>query len=204
MTNYYKAKLMDSQAWVEGLTQYDVDNNSHFVRETLCRMTGDTDANNKKVYENDYLYDGKTIWKVVYRENINSFSAEAVAGEVDRFSKYFSLWHLCRGHNENREVRIIGNTFDDNLLVLYQRFIKGLRVYEYNTTDGDDLDRPLESLYDIAVRLCETLSCENCPVIIHECDKRTYQEKEVLHQPCYTQLHNWMVEQVKLTTETEN
>lgn len=60
-----------------------------------------------------------------------------------------------------------------------------------------ELDRPIETFGDIAVRLCELLSCDNCPVTREKCDKRTPYQKEILHYPCCEQLHNWLVAEAK-------
>lgn len=59
----------------------------------------------------------------------------------------------------------------------------------------DDLDRPIRNIGDIAVRLCEMLSCENCPVTIYDCDNRTDYEKCCLHIPCCEQLMRWIENQ---------
>lgn len=59
----------------------------------------------------------------------------------------------------------------------------------------DDLDRPIRNIGDIAVRLCEMLSCENCPVTIYDCDNRTEYEKCCLHITCCEQLMRWIENQ---------
>jgi hypothetical protein len=60
------------------------------------------------------------------------------------------------------------------------------------------LDKPIKSLSDVAVRICESLSCDNCPVNIFDCDRRTNYEKTMLHTPCCTQLYNWMLNEFRL------
>ena len=47
------------------------------------------------------------------------------------------------------------------------------------------------------------LECENCPVHIHNFDKRTRDEKEMLHIPCVTNLYKWIIEQAKNPNEFE-
>lgn len=61
----------------------------------------------------------------------------------------------------------------------------------------DELDRKRETLDSIAVMVCETLSCDNCPVVIHNCDTRTPHEKKVGHAPCCGELHKWIINQAK-------
>jgi hypothetical protein len=61
----------------------------------------------------------------------------------------------------------------------------------------NELDRPVKTFGDVAIRLCELISCENCPVIIYKCDYRTKFQKEVQHYSCCEQLHNWIIKQSK-------
>ena len=56
----------------------------------------------------------------------------------------------------------------------------------------EELDRPLRSHGEIAVRLCELLSCKHCPVVIHNYDKRTEEDKCLGHAPCAGELHKWI------------
>lgn len=66
------------------------------------------------------------------------------------------------------------------------------------------IDRPLASVNQIAVRLCECLSCENCPVVIYKCDYRTEYERTCLFATCQEQLHNWIVENITNGREQNN
>lgn len=61
----------------------------------------------------------------------------------------------------------------------------------------DELNRPVENIGDIAVRLCELLSCENCPVTIHNCDERTDYERQMQHAPCCNELMKWIIRESK-------
>lgn len=54
------------------------------------------------------------------------------------------------------------------------------------------LDRPRESLDSLVMLCCESLSCENCPVIIYNCDYRSDIEKRNQYSSCQEQLYNWM------------
>lgn len=54
------------------------------------------------------------------------------------------------------------------------------------------LNKPLINHNEIAIRLCELLSCEHCPVVIHKCDKRTEADKCLRHAPCFGELHSWI------------
>ena len=60
----------------------------------------------------------------------------------------------------------------------------------------EEIDQPLTSANQIAVRLCERLSCENCPVVIYKCDHRTEYERTCLHEPCFGELHKWILENI--------
>lgn len=65
----------------------------------------------------------------------------------------------------------------------------------------NDLDRPINNLGDIAVLICETISCDNCPVVRFKCDSRTDNKKELDHEPCCSQLKNWIIRQSKKEKE---
>lgn len=58
------------------------------------------------------------------------------------------------------------------------------------------LDRPRKTLDSLVILCCEILSCENCPVIIHNCDYRTQQDK-INFETCQHQLYNWMKKEFK-------
>lgn len=59
----------------------------------------------------------------------------------------------------------------------------------------EEIDQPLTSANQIAVRLCECLSCENCPVVIYNCDTRTEQDYNG-QAPCQYELHKWILENI--------
>lgn len=70
------------------------------------------DSENVLVYEGDYLSDGETIWEVVYCKTMSGFSAKAVGGYIPNGCKWFSLYHLCSGHNKGRKVHVVGNRYE--------------------------------------------------------------------------------------------
>ena len=59
----------------------------------------------------------------------------------------------------------------------------------------EDFNQPISTKEDLGIRLCEILSCENCPVTINNFDKRTFQDKCNGHEPCATQLIKWLESQ---------
>ncbi len=58
-----------------------------------------------------------------------------------------------------------------------------------------EMDRPIKTLGELASQFCCVTECKNCPVVIHEYEKRTKLDKEVLHEPCCTNLYKWIIEQ---------
>lgn len=80
-----------------------------------------------------------------------------------------------------------------------------MRCEEQYTSDKVEiLNSPIKTLKELAGIFCCLLECENCPVLIHEYDKRTRNEKENLHFPCYYNLYKWVVEQAKQTINDSN
>ena len=80
-----------------------------------------------------------------------------------------------------------------------------LKMEDYSRYAKDELvelisclDSPVRTFRDIAVKLCETISCENCPVELYDCDRRGHYEKVVLHEPCCTQLEKWILNEARL------
>lgn len=68
------------------------------------------------------------------------------------------------------------------------------QLEEYRMIE-DELNQPRSSLGEIAVLVCETLSCENCPVVIHKADTRTDVEKCVGQHPCFGELRKWIIKE---------
>ena len=68
-------------------------------------------------------------------------------------------------------------------------------IKDYTREDMEDMlveiDQPLVNVEDVAFRLCEILSCENCPIQIHNCDTRT-DEQQQLAYTCQHELHKWL------------
>ena len=58
----------------------------------------------------------------------------------------------------------------------------------------EQLDRRIESLYDIAIQICTVTECKNCPVHYEPFETRTEFEKESQHEPCCTNLYRWILE----------
>ncbi len=74
-----------------------------------------------------------------------------------------------------------------------------MRREEQYTSDKEEiLNSPIKTLDELAGVFCCLLECENCPVMIHKYEKRTKLDKEILHEPCCTNLYKWIIEQGKL------
>lgn len=61
----------------------------------------------------------------------------------------------------------------------------------------EELNRPLHSHDEIAPRLCELLSCENCPVVIFKLDSRSCNDKCIGQSTCAGELHKWIVKGIE-------
>ena len=69
----------------------------------------------------------------------------------------------------------------------------------------DELNQPINSLYDAALLLCMSTSlasggCRNCPVALFNYDKRTRIEK-CYHEPCQTNIYKWLIDQAKVASD---
>lgn len=61
----------------------------------------------------------------------------------------------------------------------------------------ETMNRPIKTLEELVSIFCCLLECKNCPVMIHEYEKRTDNEKKNLHISCCINLYKWIVEQAK-------
>lgn len=86
---------------------------------TVMECTGVEDSDNVLVFEGDYLSDGETIWEVQYCKTMCGFSAKAVGGKIPCESNWFSLYHLCNGHNAGRSVHVVGNIYENKKPLKY-------------------------------------------------------------------------------------
>ena len=71
-------------------------------------------------------------------------------------------------------------------------------VKERNYLNVELNTRKMATLGELSSQLCCLRDCENCPVMIHKYEKRTEFDKEILHEPCCTNLYKWIIEQGKL------
>lgn len=123
----FKAKRSDNGEWVEGFyvccrrhyyilpifNDYDPsygfdDRYDEWVEidiSTLCRYTGLTDKNGKRIWENDIVEtnDGETIINIVKFEE-GGFMLKGIAETIN--SVYFDEY-------DTEEVEVIGNAFDN-------------------------------------------------------------------------------------------
>lgn len=58
-------------------------------------------------------------------------------------------------------------------------------------------EREIKTLGDLAVQFCCLTECKNCPVYIHNYERRTPEEKELHHDPCCSNLYKWILEEAK-------
>ena len=56
-------------------------------------------------------------------------------------------------------------------------------------------EREIDTLAGLCVQFCCLTECKNCPVYIHNYDKRTEYEKCSLHEPCVVNLFKWVKEE---------
>ncbi len=64
------------------------------------------------------------------------------------------------------------------------------------------LDTEITNLDQIVVKICEVLSCDNCPVVLLNEDKRTKNEMEYVL--CCSQLYNWIIKEAKKLQKNKN
>ena len=62
----------------------------------------------------------------------------------------------------------------------------------------EEMDRPIKTLEELAAQFCCLTECKNCPVMLHAYEKRTKLDKEVLHEPCCSNLYKWIIQQSKV------
>ena len=77
-------------------------------------------------------------------------------------------------------------------------------VFMYKAVEFER-DFPVDTLMGLAIRFCALMGCKNCPVKLQNYEKRTEYEKTCLHEPCFSNLHKWILEQAeKEKKEKEN
>ena len=58
-------------------------------------------------------------------------------------------------------------------------------------------EREIKTLEELAEQFCCLTECKNCPVYIHNYERRTPEEKELHHDPCCSNLYKWILEEAK-------
>lgn len=124
----FKAKRIDNREWVKGCLLIDYITGQYFIHQygnsvnesakigeegflrflvfevdpsTICRYTGLTDKNDKKIWENDIVKDDVVLGSVVWDEHYAQFMIDDVH---DGHQEYTDCWN---------EVEVIGNIFDN-------------------------------------------------------------------------------------------
>lgn len=59
----------------------------------------------------------------------------------------------------------------------------------------EEMDRPIQTIGELVTQFCCLTECKNCPVCIHNFERRTDYEKTCLHEPCVSNLYKWVIEQ---------
>ena len=84
----------------------------------------------------------------------------------------------------------------------YAKSVKEKKKIEKQLSDlMEEMDRPIKTLGELVAQFCCLTECKNCPIIIHNYEKRTEYEKTCLHEPCCSNLYKWIIEQVKCIPE---
>lgn len=134
----FRSKRIDNREWVHGdfvqieddkfIYDYDICDNGvsdipqlsqikwNVIPETVGQFTGLKDKDGREIYEGDYLFDGVQTWLVEHSLTTCGFHARDIHAK-----SIFSLYHLCNKHNCEREVKVIGNIFDNPKLLDFER-----------------------------------------------------------------------------------
>lgn len=56
-------------------------------------------------------------------------------------------------------------------------------------------EREIKTIEGLCVQFCCLTECKNCPVHIHDYERRTEYEKCNLHEPCVVNLLRWVKEE---------
>ena len=98
------------------------------------------------------------------------------------------LFNPCVEHCYNRYGRQYSSDCDDKCE--YAKVVKEKKLLE-------EMDRFIKTLEELTTQFCCLTECRNCPVVIHEYEKRTKLDKEVLHESCCINLYKWIIQQSK-------
>ena len=104
------------------------------------------------------------------------------------------MFNPCIEHCYHRYGKGYSSDCDDKCE--YAKVVKEKKILE------KDVDKPIRTLGELATQFCCLTECKNCPVMIHRYEKRTKYDKEVLHEPCCTNLHKWIIEQAKVLSNS--
>lgn len=99
------------------------------------------------------------------------------------------MFNPCIEHCYNRYGKQYSSDCDDKCE--YAKVVREKKLLE------EEMDRPIKTLGELATQFCCLTECKNCPVVIHEYEKRTKLDKETLHEPCCANLYKWIIEQSK-------
>jgi len=80
--------------------------------DTIGQCTGLRDRHGILIFEGDILSDGVYLYRIDYSETNTGLTAYCY-GDSDNWR--WSLYHLATGHNQKREIEIIGNIHDRSI-----------------------------------------------------------------------------------------
>lgn len=66
-----------------------------------------------------------------------------------------------------------------------------------NNAMEEERSIPVKTLMGLVIRFCALHGCKNCPVNLQDYEKRTEYEKTCLHEPCFSNLYKWILEQAE-------
>jgi len=108
----------DKRTWTDiYLSHYNI------ITESVCEYTGITDKNNIKIFEDDLLSDGKTIFKVEWNQQQTCWWIKPIKSIIEtNITDDFILLvleneNLGNGYYSRKDLEVIGNIIDNSNLI---------------------------------------------------------------------------------------